>query len=57
MTYRADEFDWTAQESAFSELPRFHLELSGLGVHFINARAQNAPGDALPLVLCHGWPD
>ena len=53
--YWADEFDWPAQEAALNRLPRFRLRLSGLGIHFVHARA--ATPNALPVVLCHGWPD
>ena len=52
--YWADGFDWPAQEAALARLPRFRVSLGGLGIHFVHARAA---GPALPLVLCHGWPD
>lgn len=54
VAYWADEFDWAAQEARLSRLPRFRVTLGGLGIHFVHARAA---GPALPLVLCHGWPD
>jgi len=61
VAYWADEFDWPAQEAALARLPRFRATLGGLGIHFVHARAAapaGAPaGRALPLVLCHGWPD
>ena len=62
--YWADEFDWTAQETALARLPRFRVTLGGLGIHFVHAKAANAATAAtaairrrLPLLLCHGWPD
>ncbi|MBV9449805.1 MAG: alpha/beta fold hydrolase [Streptosporangiaceae bacterium] len=64
--YWADEFDWSAQETALARLPRFRVSLGGLGIHFVHARAASATapatattgaGPAMPLVLCHGWPD
>ena len=55
VAYWVDEFDWPAQEAALARLPRFRVTLSGLGVHFVHARA--ATPNALPVVLCHGWPD
>ena len=55
VAYWADEFDWPAQEAALARHPRFRVTLGGLGIHFVHARASAAP--ALPLVLCHGWPD
>ncbi|MEU0844649.1 epoxide hydrolase [Streptomyces sp. NPDC005962] len=56
--YWADEFDWSAQEVQLARLPRFRVRLGGLGIHFVHARAAATPaGNALPLVLAHGWPD
>jgi len=58
VAYWADEFDWSAQEAALARLPRFRVGIGGLGIHFVHARAAATPaGSALPLVLCHGWPD
>jgi pimeloyl-ACP methyl ester carboxylesterase len=63
VAYWADEFDWPAQEAALARLPRFRVTLGGLGIHFVHARAtrpaahDKQAGPALPLVLCHGWPD
>jgi pimeloyl-ACP methyl ester carboxylesterase len=57
VTYWADEFDWPAQEAALARLPRFRVTLSGLGIHFVHARAADPTGPLLPLVLSHGWPD
>jgi pimeloyl-ACP methyl ester carboxylesterase len=54
VAYWAEGFDWPAQEAALARLPHFRVTLGGLGIHFVHARAA-AP--ALPLVLCHGWPD
>jgi pimeloyl-ACP methyl ester carboxylesterase len=54
VTYWAEEFDWPAQEAALARLPRFRTHVHDLGISFLHARA-DAP--ALPLVLCHGWPD
>jgi pimeloyl-ACP methyl ester carboxylesterase len=54
VAYWADGFDWPAQEAALGRLPRFRLPVGGLGIHFVHARGA---GPALPLVLCHGWPD
>jgi len=63
VAYWADEFDWPAQEAALARLPRFRVTLGGLGIHFVHARGtrpaahDKQAGPALPLVLCHGWPD
>jgi pimeloyl-ACP methyl ester carboxylesterase len=66
VAYWADAFDWSAQEAALSLQPHFRVRLGGLGIHFVHARAAApalTPGRfavgqaALPLILCHGWPD
>ena len=57
VAYWADEFDWPTQEAALARVPRFRVRLGGLGIHFVHARATASAGPALPLVLCHGWPD
>jgi pimeloyl-ACP methyl ester carboxylesterase len=66
VAYWADGFDWSAQEAALARVPHFRVTLGGLGIHFVHVRASapalasghvtHRPG-ALPLVLCHGWPD
>jgi pimeloyl-ACP methyl ester carboxylesterase len=55
--YWADGFDWPAREAALARLPRYRVQVGGLGIHFVHARAVAPPGPVLPLVLCHGWPD
>jgi pimeloyl-ACP methyl ester carboxylesterase len=55
--YWAEEFDWPAQEAALARIPRFRIELGGLGIHFAHVRAPGAVGPATPLILSHGWPD
>src|SRR6202034_2568716 len=56
VAYWADGFDWRAQEAALARFPRFRVELGGLGIHFVHARAAApvTPGGALPLGLSHG---
>ncbi|MER6388704.1 epoxide hydrolase [Streptomyces sp. NPDC001523] len=56
----ADDFDWPAQEAALARLPHFRVALGGLGVHFVHVGGVTPEGSdrpALPLILCHGWPD
>lgn len=55
VAYWADEFDWAGQEAALGKLPHFRVQLGGLGIHYVHAKA--ASGPALPLILGHGWPD
>ena len=48
------EYDWRKVESALNALPQFITEIDGLDIHFVHVRSQH--DDALPLVICHGWP-
>lgn len=57
VSYWADGFDWPTHEARLAQLPRFRVEISSLGIHFVHARAAASASSALPLILCHGWPD
>jgi pimeloyl-ACP methyl ester carboxylesterase len=57
IAYWADGFDWRAQEAALNRLPHYRAELGGRPIHVVHARAAAGSTDALPIVLCHGWPD
>jgi len=57
VAYWADGFDWLAREAELARLPRFHVVLGGLDIHFVHVRAAAPAGQALPVVLSHGWPD
>src|SRR3954447_17768209 len=57
VAYWADGFDWPAQEAALARLPRFRVPLGGLGIPVVHAKAVAPTAPALPLILCHGWPD
>jgi pimeloyl-ACP methyl ester carboxylesterase len=52
--YWATEYDWRKCEARLNALPQFMTEIDGLDIHFIHVRSQHE--DALPLVVCHGWP-
>jgi len=57
VAYWLEEFDWRAQEAQLARLPQFTASISGLGIHFVHARAAGESANALPLILNHGWPD
>jgi pimeloyl-ACP methyl ester carboxylesterase len=57
VAYWADEFDWQAQEAALNRLPHLKVDLDGLGIHVVHARAGSPSAPAMPLILTHGWPD
>src|SRR3954463_1339881 len=52
--YWADEYDWRKCEARLNAYPQFITEIDGLDIHFVHARSKHE--DALPIVVCHGWP-
>jgi pimeloyl-ACP methyl ester carboxylesterase len=52
--YWATEYDWRKCEARLNALPNFVTEIDGLDIHFIHVRSEHE--DALPIVVCHGWP-
>jgi pimeloyl-ACP methyl ester carboxylesterase len=52
--YWADEYDWRKCEARLNAYPQFITEIDGLDIHFVHVRSKHE--DALPIVICHGWP-
>jgi pimeloyl-ACP methyl ester carboxylesterase len=52
--YWETEHDWRRCEAELNSLPNFITEIDGLDIHFVHVRSKHE--DALPLVVCHGWP-
>jgi len=52
--YWADEYDWRKCEARLNTYPQFITEIDGLDIHFVHVRSKHE--DALPLIVCHGWP-
>jgi pimeloyl-ACP methyl ester carboxylesterase len=52
--YWGREYDWRKVEAKLNALPQFVMEIDGLDIHFIHVRSRH--GNALPLLLTHGWP-
>jgi pimeloyl-ACP methyl ester carboxylesterase len=52
--YWAEEYDWRRVEARLNALPQFITEIDGLDIHFIHVRSKH--GNALPLIVTHGWP-
>src|SRR3954465_5636053 len=52
--YWHDEYDWRRCEARLNAYPQFVTEIDDLDIHFVHVRSKHE--DALPLVLCHGWP-
>ena len=52
--YWETEHDWRKCEAKLNSVPNFITEIDGLDIHFVHVRSKHE--DALPLVVCHGWP-
>src|SRR3954451_4441365 len=52
--YWEAEYDCRKCEAGLNSVPNFITELDGLDIHFVHVRSKHE--DALPLVVCHGWP-
>jgi pimeloyl-ACP methyl ester carboxylesterase len=52
--YWETEHDWRRCEAKLNSFPNFITEIDGLDIHFVHVRSKH--DDALPLVVCHGWP-
>src|SRR4051794_18952119 len=52
--YWHDEYDWRKCEARLNAVPQFITHIGGLDIHFVHARSKH--GDALPLIVTHGWP-
>ena len=52
--YWQTDYDWRKVEARLNALPQFITEIDGLDIHFIHVRSKH--GDALPMIVTHGWP-
>jgi pimeloyl-ACP methyl ester carboxylesterase len=52
--YWLNEYDWRKCEARLNSVPQFVTEIDGLDIHFVHVRSKHE--DALPIVVCHGWP-
>jgi len=52
--YWGTEYDLQRFEARLNALPQFITEIDGLDIHFIHVRSPH--GQALPLIITHGWP-
>jgi pimeloyl-ACP methyl ester carboxylesterase len=53
-SYWATDYNWRKAEAELAKYPQFITEIDGLDIHFIHVRSRH--GNALPLVISHGWP-
>jgi len=52
--YWATDYDWRACEAKLNALPQFKTEIDGVDIHFIHVKSRH--GNALPMIITHGWP-
>jgi len=52
--YWAIDYDWRQCEAKLNALPQFTTEIGGVDIHFIHVKSPH--GNALPLIITHGWP-
>jgi pimeloyl-ACP methyl ester carboxylesterase len=52
--YWRTDYDWRKVEARLNALPQFVTDIDGLDIHFIHVRSKY--GNALPLIITHGWP-
>jgi pimeloyl-ACP methyl ester carboxylesterase len=52
--YWETQHDWRKCEAKLNSVPNFITEIDGLDIHFVHVRSKHE--DALPLIVCHGWP-
>lgn len=48
-------FDWRAAERRINAVPQVVVDVDGLAIHALHARADSPTG--VPVLLLHGWPD
>jgi pimeloyl-ACP methyl ester carboxylesterase len=52
--YWRTSFDWRAEEAKLNAFDQFVTDIDGQPIHFVHVRSPEP--DALPLLLCHGYP-
>jgi pimeloyl-ACP methyl ester carboxylesterase len=52
--YWLNDYDWRKCEARLNAVPQFVTEIDALDIHFVHARSKHE--EALPLLVCHGWP-
>ncbi|MGY4349898.1 pimeloyl-ACP methyl ester carboxylesterase [Bradyrhizobium sp. GM7.3] len=54
VSYWQNDYDWRKMEARLNALPQFVTEIDGVDIHFIHVRSRH--GNALPMIVTHGWP-
>ena len=48
------DYDWYEVQDKVNEFPHYHAKIEDVKIHFVHARSERK--DAIPLIMCHGWP-
>jgi epoxide hydrolase len=54
IAYWSTEYDWRRAEAKLNDFGQYRTRLDGLGIHFLHVRSIH--GNAMPILLTHGWP-
>eukprot|EP01083_Nonionella_stella_P282979 963080_1 len=49
-----NNYDWRLEEERLNSIPQFATDIDGLIIHFLHVKSHC--DNAVPLLLCHGWP-
>jgi epoxide hydrolase len=52
--YWVDSYNWPSRQAYLNSFAQYRTEIDGLAIHFLHVRSLH--GDAMPLILTHGWP-
>ena len=52
--YWTSQYDWRRFEAELNDIPQFFTRIDGVDIHFIHVKSKH--GNALPLIITHGWP-
>jgi hypothetical protein len=48
------DYDWYSVQDQINEFPHYTTRIEDVKLHFVHARSDRK--DAIPLIMCHGWP-
>lgn len=49
-----NDFDWYPIQDQINSAPHYITHVEDVKIHFVHARSKRE--DAIPLIMCHGWP-
>ncbi|MFZ4928433.1 epoxide hydrolase family protein [Chryseobacterium sp. Mn2064] len=52
--YWKENYDWRKFENQLNRFPQYKTRIDDVDIHFIHAKSPHK--NALPILLCHGWP-